>query len=58
MGGGKIEIKTEEIEVVSQIIVDGIEYPLTPWNMEKATKYLNTGEKEYLDELKNFSLEI
>lgn len=53
-----IQIEQKEIKVVSKIVIDGKEYPLHMWNINKAENYLETKEEKYLKELKDFSLDI
>ena len=57
-GKKKIEIKQEEVKIVTEIKIDGKVYPLHRWNIDKANKYLLSNDEKYLDELKDFSLDI
>ena len=54
----EIKIDQEDIKVVTQITVDGVEYPLHKWNIDKANRYLLTGDEKYINELKDFSLDL
>lgn len=51
----QVDIQQEEVKVVSRIVIDGVEYPLTKWNIDLANKYLLSGDESYLDKLINFS---
>lgn len=58
MGKLNVQIEQEEVKVITKIMIDGKEYPLHRWNIDKANKYLLSGDEKYLDQLKDFALEF
>ena len=53
-----IQIEQKEIKVVTKIIIDGKNYPITLWNRKKADLYLSTKDEKYLEQLTDFSLDL
>lgn len=51
-----IKIKKQQIEVVTEIIVDGKEYPITEWNRNVISDFEQTKDEKELEKLKDFTL--
>lgn len=54
----EINIDQKEITVVSGIRIDGKKYPLTPWNIDCAEDYLRTKDVKFIENLKDFALDL
>jgi len=53
-----IQIEQKQLKVVSKIVIDGKTYPLHLWNIHKVDMYLMTKDEKYLNQLKDFSLDL
>lgn len=52
----KVETETRNIEVITKITVDGVEYPITPRNREVISEYMKTKNEEVLERLHTLTL--
>ena len=51
-----IEYRT--VQVPTKIVIDGVNYPITQWNIRVVGKYEETGDESVLADLKDFALEM
>lgn len=54
----KINIKTRTIEMPIEIVVDGIKYPITQWNVDVVRRYWKTKDEQVLKNLSDMFLDL
>lgn len=58
MQGKDIQIEYMTVRTPKSIVVDGVRYPRTQWNLDVIAEYEQTGDEATLDKLNDFSLDI
>lgn len=53
-----IQIEYVTVRTPKTIVVDGVKYPRTQWNLNVVAEYEKTGDETVLDKLKDFALDI
>lgn len=54
----KTDIEEKLVRTPTKIVVDGVNYPITHWNIRVVKDYWNSGQQGRLNRLKNFAMDF